>query len=84
VAQTPSGVREASVVADGRFAEPTGWPAALDNERCHLASNRRVNPYRNGMVKRTLHPKSKSINMPISWYSARRRTRATRGSRGRL
>ena len=66
VAQTPSGVREASVVADGRFAEPTGWPAALDNERCHLASDRRVNPYRNGIVKRTLHPKSKSINMPIS------------------
>jgi hypothetical protein len=66
VAQTPSGVRKSSVVADGRFAEPTGWPPALDNECCHLASDRRVNPYRNGIVKRTLHPKSKSINMPIS------------------
>jgi hypothetical protein len=66
VAQTPSGVRKSSVVADGRFAEPTGWPPALDNECCHLASDRRVNPYRNGIVKRMLHPKSKSINMPIS------------------
>jgi hypothetical protein len=66
VVQTASGLREASVITDGRFAEPTGRPVALDDERRHLASNRRVNPYRNGIVKRTLHPKSKSINMPIS------------------